>query len=81
MNKKQTQWGKAKEARGRTVAARRVQGVKYVRLVGTLLQALHEAGTERDRAGNRQLFYDQYATLLLLYFLRRRSPVCGGCSS
>jgi hypothetical protein len=45
-----------------------VSGFKYVRLVGTLLQALHEVGTERDRAGNRQLFYDQYATLLLLYF-------------
>src|SRR4249920_2276959 len=45
-----------------------VNGFKYVRLVGTLLQALHEGGTERDRAGNRQLFYDQYATLLLLYF-------------
>jgi hypothetical protein len=45
-----------------------VQGFTYVRLVDTLLQALHEAGTERDRAGNRQLFYDQYATLLLLYF-------------
>jgi hypothetical protein len=27
------------------------------------------AGTERDRAGSRQLFYDQHATLLLLYFL------------
>jgi hypothetical protein len=45
-----------------------VCGVKYLRLVGTLLEALHEGGTERDRAGNRQLFYDQYATLLLLYF-------------
>src|SRR6476620_10083071 len=45
-----------------------VNGFKYVRLVDTLLQALHSAGTERDRAGNRQLFYDQYATLLLLYF-------------
>ena len=45
-----------------------VCGFKYLRLVGSLLQALHEAGTERDRVGNRQLFYDQYATLLLLYF-------------
>ena len=45
-----------------------VQGLKYVRLVGTLLQALHDEGTERDRAGNRQLFFDQYAMLLLLYF-------------
>jgi hypothetical protein len=49
-------------------AAPVVSGFKYIRLVGTLLQALHEVGTERDRAGNRQLFYDQYATLLLLYF-------------
>jgi hypothetical protein len=68
MNKKQTQLGKAKEARAREAAPPVVQGVKYVRLVETLLEALHEAGTERDRAGNRQLFYDQYATLLLLYF-------------
>jgi hypothetical protein len=45
-----------------------VCGFKYVQLVGTLLQTLHDAGTERDQAGNRQLFYDQYATLLLLYF-------------
>lgn len=45
------------------------QGCKYVRLLGTLLQQLHHAGRERDRAGNRQLFYDQYATLRLLYFL------------
>src|SRR5947207_1787410 len=44
-----------------------VQGFKYVRLVGQLLQRLHSAATVRDRAGNRQLFYDQYATLLLLY--------------
>src|SRR5713101_4585139 len=44
------------------------QGRKYLRLLGSLLQQLHEAGTARDRAGNRQLFYDQYATLLLLYF-------------
>jgi len=44
------------------------QGFKYVRLLGTLFKQLHAVGTERDRAGNRQLFYDQYATLLLLYF-------------
>jgi hypothetical protein len=37
-------------------------------LVAALLPALPEAGTAGDRAGNRQLFYDQYATVLLLYF-------------
>ena len=33
-----------------------------------LLARLKDIGTERDRAGNRQLFYDQYVCLLLLYF-------------
>jgi len=37
-------------------------------VLGPLFDHLHTAGTARDRAGNRQLFYDQYATLLLLSF-------------
>ena len=45
-----------------------LQGFKYFRLLGPLFDHLHRAATERDRAGNRQLFYDQYASLLLLYF-------------
>jgi hypothetical protein len=36
--------------------------------LGPLFDHLHRAATERDRAGNRQLFYDPYASLLLLYF-------------
>ncbi|MGH8056633.1 MAG: hypothetical protein ACREOH_05275 [Candidatus Entotheonellia bacterium] len=50
------------------VTAHDLQGFKYFRLLGPLLDQLHAAGTAQDRAGNRQLFYDQYATLLLLYF-------------
>lgn len=34
----------------------------------SLLKRLHADGTDRDKAGNRQLFYDQYAGLLLLSF-------------
>jgi hypothetical protein len=45
-----------------------VCGFKAVQLVEVLLQGLPDAGTQRDRAGNPQLVYDQYATLLLLYF-------------
>jgi hypothetical protein len=45
-----------------------LQGFKYFRLLGPLFGHLQTSGTERDRAGNRQLFYDQYASLLLLYF-------------
>jgi Transposase DDE domain len=45
-----------------------LQGFKYFRLLGPLFTHLRLVGTERDSAGNRQLFYDQYATLLLVYF-------------
>jgi Transposase DDE domain len=68
MKKKQARLGKAKEARAGEASTPVVQGFKYVRLVGTLLQALHNAGAARDRAGNRQLFYAQYARLLSLSF-------------
>lgn len=54
------------------VTAPDLQGFKYFRLLGPLFDHLHTAGTERDRAGNRQLFFDQYATMLLLYFF---SPI------
>lgn len=50
------------------VRARDLQGFKYFRLLMPLLERLQEVGTARDRAGNRQLFFDQYAALLLLYF-------------
>jgi hypothetical protein len=45
-----------------------LQGFKYFQMLGPLFAHLHAAGTQRDRAGNRRLFDDQYATLLLLYF-------------
>jgi len=51
-----------------SVTEQDIQGLKYFRLLGPLFAHLHTAGLERDRAGNRQLFYDQYATLLLVYF-------------
>jgi hypothetical protein len=48
--------------------AGQLQGFKYFALVWPLLDRLRPAGCARDRAGNRQLFFDQYAALLLLYF-------------
>jgi Transposase DDE domain len=45
-----------------------LKGLKYFKLLGSLLDRLHENATSRDRAGNRRLFYDQYACLLLLSF-------------
>jgi hypothetical protein len=48
------------------VRAETLQGLKYFRLLRPLLERLHDAGTERDHAGNRQLHFDQYCALVLL---------------
>lgn len=50
-------------------AKRRLRAVKLIRPVRRLLRQIHRAGAERDRAGNRKLFYDHYLSLLLLYFV------------
>ena len=49
-----------------------LHGLKYFPLLQELLVRLQDVGTARDKAGNRQLFFDQYTGLLLLYFF---SPV------
>jgi hypothetical protein len=50
------------------VAARDLQGFKYLNDVLPLLRRLRPCGTASDRAGNRKFFADHYAALLLLYF-------------
>jgi hypothetical protein len=50
------------------IKAKDLQGLKYFKLLGSLLERLHDDATARDRAGNRNLFFDQYAGLLLLSF-------------
>jgi hypothetical protein len=44
-----------------------VQGLKYFGMLGPLLERLHDVGCQRDKAGNRQLFMDQYCALVLLF--------------
>jgi hypothetical protein len=48
--------------------AKNIHGLKYFKQLQPLLARLHDVGTDRDRAGNRQLFFDQYASLILLFF-------------
>ncbi len=45
-----------------------LKGLKYFKVLGSLLDRLHDDACARDRAHNRRLFYDQYGCLLLLYF-------------
>lgn len=54
------------ERRSREIRDQDAQGLKYLRKIRPLLSRLRKVGTERDRAGNRRLFMDQYCTLILL---------------
>jgi Transposase DDE domain len=49
------------------IEERDITGLKYFDQLAPLLERLHEHGCERDRAGNRQLHFDQYCLLILLY--------------
>ena len=54
------------------ITERDLRGLKYFPLINPLLEKLHKCATDRDRAGNRILHYDQYCSLLLLFFF---SPI------
>jgi hypothetical protein len=47
---------------------RDLKGFKYFERLQPLLEQLHAVGTQSDKAGNRLWFYDQYVSLVLLYF-------------
>lgn len=50
-----------------------LQGFKYFKAISGMLESLHDAGCQRDRAGNRLLHMDEYMSLLLLYMF---NPIC-----
>ena len=45
-----------------------ISGLKYFDKLAPLFASLHEVGCQRDKAGNRQLHFDQYCLLMLLCF-------------
>jgi len=49
------------------ITERDISGLKYFDKLAPLLERLHDDGCARDRAGNRELHYDQYCMLILLY--------------
>jgi hypothetical protein len=42
--------------------------LKYFKRLQPLFARLHDVGTDNDHAANRQLHFDHYASLILLYF-------------
>ena len=49
------------------IRARDVGGLKHLQKLLPLLERLHDVGCERDKSGNRELHFDQYGLLVLLY--------------
>lgn len=49
------------------IRERDVRGLKYFRKLRPLFDRLHKDGCGRDRAGNRELHFDQYCCLVMLF--------------
>jgi hypothetical protein len=60
-------------AKRKKIKESQLKGFKYFKAISHILESLHEAGCDRDRAGNRQLHMDQYMSMLLLYMF---NPIC-----
>ena len=52
---------------GEPIREEDVEGLKYFRKLWPLFERLHDVGCQRDKAGNRELFMDQYCGLVLLF--------------
>jgi hypothetical protein len=55
-------------------------GLKYFEKLLPLFQRLHKVGCARDKAGNRNLHFDEYSVLVLLFFFNPIVNRCGRCS-
>lgn len=53
--------------RASTIRDADIVGLKYFDRLLPLLERLHDVGTQRDRAGNRTLFFDHYCAYILLF--------------
>ena len=60
-------------AKRKKIKEKDLQGFKYFKAISAMLENLHDAGCERDRANNRILHMDQYMSLILLYMF---NPIC-----
>lgn len=56
-----------KKGKRRKIKEKDITGLKYFEKLNPLLNRLHEDACERDKANNRDLHFDQYCSLVLLY--------------
>src|SRR6266852_5647488 len=57
----------ASDETGERIREKDITGLKYFDKLKPLLERLHDEGCQRDSANNRDLHYDQYAMLVLLF--------------
>lgn len=55
------------KSKAKKLKPRDIRGLKYLKQLTPLFEGLRDVGCQRDKAGNRSLFYDQYCMLALLY--------------
>jgi hypothetical protein len=58
---------KPRKDRRKAIREADVTGLKYFDRLAPLLARLHDDGCQRDKAGNRDLHFDQYCMLVLLF--------------
>ena len=56
-----------KKKQDKKIQEKDITGLKYFEKLAPLLERLHDDACERDKAGNRDLHFDQYCLLILLY--------------
>ena len=59
---------KNKQAKKDARVVRELGHFKKLRKIGKLLRCLHDDGCARDKAGNRELHFDEYVLLILFWF-------------
>jgi hypothetical protein len=57
-----------------------IVGLKSFDRLTPLLERLHDIGAQRDRAGNRQLFFDPYYAYILLFLFNPSLTRCAASS-
>ena len=55
------------------LAEKDIVGLKYFDELLPLFKRLHHDGCQRDKAGNRELHYDQYCLMVLVFLF---NPIC-----
>ena len=59
----------AETSQDNPITVDKLSGIKQLRKIAGLLQSLHDSGCDRDKAGNRELHFNDYVMLILLYLL------------